>query len=199
MQYLVVYGASVVAADFQRRTPAQYATHETNPALAEWLNQRRVWLAAASGCCWVPAVQRYSKQPSCSGRARSTQTTQLATSNAKPTALLWRDAPQIRRATPVCVSTPVALPAKGPKANGTLNGCNFSGVSLSPPPRKRNTATDESPIRVRFAFLLSHVIYLEIVSYKKKKMKKKRESKSKKRGGEREPQRQRASRGASMS
>ena len=52
MQYLVVYGASLVAEDFEGRTPAQFAALVNKPALAAWLNAVAGWsqLRVAAGC-----------------------------------------------------------------------------------------------------------------------------------------------------
>ena len=106
MQYLVVYGASLVAEDFEGLTPAQLATLLTKHELAEWLNAVSGWsqLQVAAGCRLHKEAAFLLRRGKIDPDDPATTSVKdimavVATTNAKPAALPWQNAPPICRAT----------------------------------------------------------------------------------------------------
>ena len=106
VQYLVVYGASLVADAFEGRTLAQFAALLNKPELAEWLNAVSGWsqLRVAAGCRLYKEAAFLLRRGKIDPDDSATTSVKdimavVATANAKPAALPWRDAPHICRAT----------------------------------------------------------------------------------------------------
>ena len=106
MQYLVVYGASLVAETFRGRTPVQHAALGNKPELAEWLNAVSGWsqLRVAAGCRLYKEAAFLLRRGKIDPDDSATTSVKdimavVATATAKPAALPWRDAPHICRAT----------------------------------------------------------------------------------------------------
>ena len=106
MQYLVLYGASLVAEDFEGFTPAQLATHENKAALAEWLNAVSGWskLQVAAGCRLYKDAAFLLRRGKIDPDGSATTTVKdimavVAASRLKPAALPWQNAPPACRAT----------------------------------------------------------------------------------------------------
>ena len=100
MQYLVVYGASLVAEDYNGRTSAQLATLRNKPAWA----QRRVWLVATAGYRLYKEAAFLLRQGKVDPDDTATTTVKdimaaVATSRAKPVPLPWQNVPPVCRAT----------------------------------------------------------------------------------------------------
>ena len=103
MQYLVVYGASILVEDTDGDTPAQYASATNKPELAEWLNAVSGWsqLRIAAGCRLYKDAAFLLRRGKIDPDDLATTTLKdmmavVATSNAKPA---WQNAP------PICKTT----------------------------------------------------------------------------------------------
>ena len=106
LQYLVVYGASLVVEDSQGRTPTQRAAARNKPELAEWLTAVSGWsqLRVAAGCRLYKEAAfllRRGKIDPDDPAFTSVKDIMavVATSRAKPARLPWRGAPQICKGT----------------------------------------------------------------------------------------------------
>ena len=106
VQYLVVYGTRFDAAAYQGRTPAQFASSQNKPELAQWLNAVSGWsqLRVAAGCWFYKVAKLLLQQGQIDPDDLATTSIKdimavVATSNEKPAALPWRNAPQICKAT----------------------------------------------------------------------------------------------------
>ena len=106
VQYLVVYGTRFDAAAYQGRTPAQFASSQNKPELAQWFNAVSGWsqLRVAAGCWFYKVAKLLLQQGQIDPDDLATTSIKdimavVATSNEKPAALPWRNAPQICKAT----------------------------------------------------------------------------------------------------
>ena len=105
-QLLSVYGASLTAVDSMGDTPAQVAATDGQPVLSEWLTAVAGWspLRIAAGCRLHKDTALLLRQGRIDPDDPATTSIQdmmqvVATSQAKPSALLWSNAP------PICKTT----------------------------------------------------------------------------------------------